>query len=165
MLARALTFGMPIVAFNLSFDWTVLDRDLRRNGLAPMEERLGVEHLPLVDPHVIDKHIIPRRKGSGMRKLKPTAEIYGVTITDWHTAEAAALAALLIAEAQFERHPWLSQLGVAGLYGAQQGWCAEQRASLQEWFRTTATPEQGGDPDKVIDTAWPLRPLPAAVAS
>lgn len=164
-LAAALNYGMPIVAFNLSFDWTVLDRDLRRNGLAPMDERLTVKWPALVDPHVIDKHIDRYRKGSGMRKLQPTASVYGITITDWHTAEADAVAALLIAEAQFERHTWLGLLGTAGLYGAQQAWRAEQQAGLQEWFRTKATPEQGGDPDKVIDGSWPLAPFPVGVAA
>lgn len=160
-LAAALTFGMPIVAFNLSFDWTVLDRDLRRHGLATMDERLGDNLPPLIDSHVLDKQVIRFRKGSGMRKLKPTAEVYGVVLEDWHTAEADALAALLIAEAQFDRYPWLSQLGAAGLYGAQWAWRAEQQAGLQEWFRTKATPEQGGAPDKVINGSWPLLPFAA----
>jgi DNA polymerase-3 subunit epsilon len=166
MLARALAYGMPVVAFNLQFDWTVLDRELRRNGLATMGERLPNQPFPaLIDSHVIDKQVIPRRKGSGMRKLKPTAEVYEVEITDWHTAEADALAALRIAEVQFRQFPWLNELGTAGLYGAQQAWRAEQQAGLQEWFRTKATPEQGGDPNKVIDGSWPLRPFPVAVTA
>lgn len=160
-LAAGLNYGMPIVAFNLSFDWTVLDRDLRRNGLATMDERLDSPLPPLVDSHVLDKQVIRFRKGTGMRKLKPTAEVYGVVLEDWHTAEADALAALLIAEAQFDRYPWLSLLGAAGLYGAQWAWRAEQQAGLQEWFRTKATAEQGGDPAKVIDGSWPMRPFMA----
>ncbi|MEU6235917.1 exonuclease domain-containing protein [Kitasatospora sp. NPDC047058] len=164
-LAAALTYGMPVIAFNLSFDWTVLDRDLRRNGLAPMSERLATEWPALLDPHVIDKHVDRYRKGSGMRKLQPTADVYGVQVTDWHTADADASAALSIAEAQFQQFPWLANLGAAGLYGAQQGWRSEQQASLQEWFRTKATPEQGGSPDKVVHGAWPLLPLPVGVAS
>ncbi|MFG3051805.1 exonuclease domain-containing protein [Kitasatospora sp. NPDC048239] len=164
-LAAALNYGMPVIAFNLSFDWTVLDRDLRRNGLAPMGERLTTEWPALVDPHVIDKHVDRYRKGSGRRKLQPTADVYGIEVTGWHTADADAVAALSIAEAQFQQFPWLSALGTAGLYGAQQAWRAEQQAGLQEWFRTKATPEQGGAPDKVIDRSWPLLPLPAGVAS
>jgi DNA polymerase-3 subunit epsilon len=165
-LAAALNYGMPIVAFNLAYDWTVLDRELRRHGLATMAERLGGKPmLPLVDAHVIDKQVIRFRTGSGMRKLKPTAEVYGVELEDWHTAEADALAALLIAEAQFDQYPWLAMLGAAGLYGAQWAWRQEQQAGLQEWFRTKATAEQGGDPQKVIDGSWPLIPLPAVVAS
>jgi len=164
-LASALNYGMPIVAFNLSFDWTVLDRDLRRHGLAPMDERLTATYPALVDSHVIDKHIDRYRKGKGMRKLQPTAGVYGVTITNWHTAEADALAALLIAERQFQQASWLTLLGTAGLYGAQQAWRAKQQAGLQEWFRTKASPEDGGDPEKVIDGSWPMRPFPVGAVT
>ncbi|MCL7377429.1 exonuclease domain-containing protein [Streptomyces sp. 35G-GA-8] len=158
-LAAALRYGMPVIAFNLAYDWTVLTRDLERHGLPSMAERLpGMGALPLVDPHVIDKQVDKYRKGSGMRKLKPTSEVYGVELEDWHTAEADALAALLIAEAQFERYPQLQTYGPAQLFAAQKAWRAEQQAGLQKWFRTKATPEQGGAPDKVIDGSWPLIP-------
>lgn len=162
-LAAALRYGMPIVAFNLSFDWTILVRELERNGLPSMAARLpDARYLPLLDPHVIDKQADKYVKGTGMRKLKPTAERYGVQLEDWHTAEADALAALLIAEAQFERYPHLNDMGPAQLFSAQKAWRAEQQAGLQQWFRTRATKEQGGDPEKVIDGSWPLIPAQRA---
>lgn len=165
-LAAALRYGMPIVAFNLSFDWTVLACELARNGLPSMAERLaGVQAPALVDPHVIDKQVDKYVKGSGMRKLKPTAERYGVELEDWHTAEADALAALLIAEAQFDRYPQLNTMGPTQLFAAQKAWRAEQQAGLQQWFRTKATAEQGGDPNKVIDGSWPLIPAQRGGAS
>ncbi|MFJ8538113.1 exonuclease domain-containing protein [Streptomyces sp. NPDC093591] len=157
-LAHAISLGMPVIAFNQSFDWSILHYDLARNGLPTVEERLNFAPLPLLDPHVIDKQVDKYVKGSGMRKLKPTAERYGVELEDWHTAEADALAALLIAEAQFERHPQLNSMGPQQLFAAQKAWRAEQQAGLQKWFRTKATPEQGGDPNKVIDGSWPLIP-------
>lgn len=156
-LAAAVTWGMPIIAFNLSFDWTVLVRELERNGLRSMADRLP-DRLPLIDPHVIDKQVDKYVKGQGQRKLKPTAERYGVELEDWHTAEADALAALLIAEKQFEKHPHLFRMGPQQLFSAQRAWRAEQQAGLQKWFRTKATAEQGGDPKKVIDGSWPLIP-------
>jgi DNA polymerase-3 subunit epsilon len=159
-LAAAIAYGMPVIAFNQSFDWSILHHDLVRNGLLTVEERVGLRPLTLLDPHVIDKQYVQRLRGSGMRKLKPTAERYGVQLTDWHTAEADALAALLITEAQFDRHPQLNSMGPADLFAAQQRWRAEQQASLQQWFRTKASPEQGGDPNKVIDGSWPLIPAP-----
>ncbi|WP_244205281.1 exonuclease domain-containing protein [Streptomyces bobili] len=161
-LVRAIEWGMPIVAFNQSFDWSILYYDLLRNGLPTVEQRVGLNTLPLLDPHVIDKQVDKYVKGSGMRKLKPTAERYGVELEDWHTAEADALAALLIAEAQFERHPRLNNMGPQQLFAAQKSWRAEQQAGLQKWFRTRATAEQGGDPAKVIDGSWPLIPAQRA---
>ncbi|WP_405543993.1 exonuclease domain-containing protein [Streptomyces phaeochromogenes] len=159
-LAAALRYGMPLIAFNLSFDWTVLACELARHGLPSMAERLpGLTALPLVDPHVIDKQVDKYVKGTGMRKLKPTAERYGVTLEDWHTAEADAYAALLIAEAQFTKYArQLGRMGPQQLFAAQKAWRAEQQAGLQQWFRTKATEEQGGDPKKVIDGSWPLIP-------
>lgn len=160
-LASALQYGMPVVAFNLSFDWSILHYELLRNGLPTMADRLpALRSLPLVDSHVIDKQVDKYVKGTGMRKLKPTAERYGVELEDWHTAEADALAALLIAEAQFSKYPRLNDMGPQQLFAAQKTWRAEQQAGLQQWFRTKASPEQGGDPNKVIDGSWPL--IPAA---
>lgn len=159
-LAYAIDCRMPVVAFNQSFDWSILHYDLIRNGLPTMAERVGPGPLPLVDPHVIDKEFFKYVRGQGNRKLKPTAERYGVALNDWHTADADALAALLIAEAQFERYfaRDLAHLTPDRLFAAQQRWRAEQQASLQQWFRKKATPEQGGDPNKVIDGSWPLVP-------
>jgi DNA polymerase-3 subunit epsilon len=157
-MARAITYGMPLIAFNMAYDWTVLHCELERHGLPTVVDRIGDATPTLVDPHVIDKQVDKYVKGTGMRKLKPTAERYGVELEDWHTAEADALAALLIAEAQFERYPRLNDMGPQQLFAAQKAWRAEQQAGLQKWFRTKATAEQGGAPDKVIDGSWPLIP-------
>ncbi len=157
-LTQAALYGMPLIAFNTAYDWTVLARELERHGLPSMADRLGASVPTLVDPHVIDKQMDKYRKGTGMRKLKPTCDVYDIKLDDWHTAEADALAALLIAEAQFQRYPQLEGWSPSALYAAQAAWRAEQQAGLQEWFRTKATAEQGGAPDKVIDGSWPLVP-------
>lgn len=161
-LAHAIKLGMPVIAFNHSFDWSILHYDLLRNGLPTMAERVGPGPLPLLDPHVIDKEFFKYVRGQGNRKLKPTAERYHVALNDWHTADADALAALLIAEEQFARFRELDGYGPFGLFAAQQKWRAEQQAGLQRWFRTKATAEQGGDPAKVIDGSWPLIPAQRA---
>lgn len=159
-LTAAISYGMPVIAFNQAFDWSVLHYDLARHGLPTVADRLGSEPYTLLDPHVIDRQCMQRVPGAGQRKLKPTAERYGIELTDWHTAEADALAALLIAEAQFARYPQLQTYGPPQLFAAQKAWRAEQQAGLQAWFRTKASPEQGGDPNKVIDGSWPLIPAP-----
>lgn len=160
-LAHAISQGMPVIAFNQSFDWSILHYDLLRNGLPTMAERVGPGPLPLIDPHVIDKEFFKYVRGQGNRKLKPTAERYNVALNDWHTADADALAALLIAEKQFVQFARnLGHMGPDQLFAAQQKWRAGQQAGLQDWFRKKATPEQGGDPNKVIDGSWPLVPRP-----
>jgi DNA polymerase-3 subunit epsilon len=156
-LADAIRWGMPLVAFNTSFDWSVLHYDLARNNLPTMADRLDGDPVTLIDPHVIDKQVDRYVKGSGMRKLKPTAERYGIEIKDWHTADADADAALRIAEAQFDIHSSLQNYTPEGLYAAQQAWRAEQQTGLQEHFRKT-------DPTAVCDTEWPLVPAPVEEA-
>lgn len=158
LLTASLSWRSPVVAFNTSFDWSVLHYDLTRNNLPTMADRLGGDPVTLVDPHVIDKQVDRYVKGSGMRKLKPTAERYGIEITDWHTAEADADAALRIAEAQFDVYSSLQNFTPEGLYAAQQQWRAEQQAGLQEYFRKT-------DPTAVCDTEWPLIGTPTEEAS
>jgi DNA polymerase-3 subunit epsilon len=160
-LALALSRGMPLVAFNQSFDWSILHYELLRHGLPTVEERLGAPAVTLIDPIVIDKQYDRYVKGKHQRKLRPTAERYEVKLDNWHEATADALAALGIAEAQFAKWPQLDGWGPVALFKAQQRWRAQQQASLEDWFRTKATPEEGGDPDKVIAREWPLLPAPA----
>jgi DNA polymerase-3 subunit epsilon len=148
-LTAALIHGMPVVAFNQSFDWSVLHYELVRHGLPTMADRLDGEPYTLLDPHVIDRQCTPRLRGSGLRKLKPTCERYGVALDDWHTAEADALAALLLADAQFDYHPRLADMEPRQLYAAQRAWRAEQQAGLQEYLRQTK-------PQAYCAPEWPL---------
>jgi DNA polymerase-3 subunit epsilon len=152
-LAAALNYVMPVVAFNQSFDWSVLHYDLARHGLPTMADRLDVEPYSLLDPHVIDRQVTPRLRGKGMRKLKPTCERYGVALEDWHTAEADALAALLLTDAQFDYHPQLAGMQPKQLFAAQKAWRAEQQMGLQGFLRKT-------DPSAYCAPEWPLIPAP-----
>lgn len=153
-MARAINYGMPLVAFNTAYDWSVLHYELERHGLPTMADRLGDTVLTLVDSLVLDKHADKYRKGS--RKLKAVAEHYGVALENWHTADADAVAALGIAEALYERHPRLDVYDPKRLFLAQQAWREEQCASYQSYLRKT-------DADAIVEGAWPL--VPKAVSS
>lgn len=162
-LTAALQARMPIAAYNLGFDWTVLDRDLARHGLPSMADRLApLAPITLLDPYAIDKELDKYRKGS--RKLQPTCELYGVKLTDWHTAEADALAALLLTEKLFEKFPRLSQMAPAAVFNAQQEWRREWAEQFQEYLRSEKAGDKR-DPDAVIDGSWPLRPRQAVASS
>ena len=43
--------GIPVVAFNGVYDFTVMDREARHHGLTPLEAR------PVIDPFVLDKQV------------------------------------------------------------------------------------------------------------
>ncbi|MFI5801023.1 exonuclease domain-containing protein [Streptomyces sp. NPDC051677] len=156
-LATALSRQSPVIAFNLSYDWTVLDAELRRNRLPVMSERLAIEPRTLVDPHVIDKAVDKYRRGS--RKLQPTCEHYGIELNDWHSADADASAAVLLSEKLFERFPYLGLMRPADLYQSQQEWRREQAQSLQAYFRNERKSGAKYNPDAVVNGEWPIQAM------
>ncbi|MGW7001327.1 exonuclease domain-containing protein [Streptomyces sp. NPDC054933] len=155
-VARALTapldMGVPVVAMNARFDFSVLDRELRRHGLPTLDERLGHPVGPVIDPFVIDKQADKYRKGS--RKLEALAEHYGVTLTNAHTADADALAAVQVAIAIAGKYPQL-QVEADQLHEWQVKWAAEQAASFREYRQRQGLSTDG------IEDAWPLVPYRA----
>lgn len=155
-LADALTRSLPVIAFNQEYDYTVLDRELRRHDLPTMDERLN-GHPPhsLVDPHVIDKALNYRK---GPRKLKPTCEHYGIKLENWHTADADALAADRVTEALFTRYKWLARLTPGELFTRQQQWRERWARSFQAFLRDKERAGEKYNPDAVVDGSWPLRP-------
>lgn len=154
-LTQALLWGMPLIAFNAAFDWTVLHHDLVRNGLPTMAERMeGRDPWPLLDPFTVDKALDRYRRGS--RKLGAVCEHYGVTLKDWHTAEADATAAIWVMDAITDRYPDLLDMPLPAMFAQQQAWAWQQATSLQEYFRS----EKAGDrydPNAVVDGSWPLK--------
>lgn len=148
VLAAALSTGIPVVAMNGRYDFTVLDRELRRYQLRTLRERLGGETTPgpAIDPYVIDKQADKYRKGS--RKLEALAAHYGVTLAAAHTADADALAAVQVAVAIAEKYPEV-QVDPQQLHVWQIRWAAQQAAELQAHLRRM-------DPHVVVDAEWPL---------
>lgn len=153
VLAAALSTGIPVVAMNGRYDFTVLDRELRRYQLRTLWERIGGETAPgpVIDPFILDKQADKYRRGP--RKLEALAVHYGVTLAAAHTADADALAAVEVAVAIGEKYPEL-QVHPEQLHVWQIRWAAQQAAGLQEHFRKT-------DPYAVVDGEWPLVPLTA----
>ncbi|MER6350578.1 exonuclease domain-containing protein [Streptomyces sp. NPDC001634] len=148
VLAAALTTGIPVVAMNGRYDFTVLDRELRRYGLRTLWERVGSETSPgpVVDPFILDKQADKYRKGS--RKLEALAAHYGVTLAAAHTADADALAAVQVAVAIAEKYPQL-QVHPEQLHVWQVWWAKQQAADFQQHLRKM-------DRHAVVEGEWPL---------
>lgn len=153
VLAAALTTGIPVVAMNGRYDFTVLDRELRRYNLRTLQERVGGDTTPgpVIDPYILDKQADKWRPGS--RRLENLAAHYGVTLAAAHTADADALAAVQVAVAIAEKYPQL-QVHPEQVHVWQIRWAAEQAAGLQAHLRKL-------DPYAVVDGEWPLVPLTA----
>lgn len=186
MLADSLQNVVPIVGHNVKYDLTLLDRELRRKGLPTLEQRCSGGG-PVICTRVLDQHVVPRRrrpsKDQGARTLQTTAGVYGLPWDEQaaHGCEYDALQAARIAykighiahtppagrpewvrRLQMQSFGDVADISLADLFLVQQQWASEQAASLQDYFRTKAPPEMGGDPDKVIDPCWPMQPFGGA---
>ena len=134
--------GIPVIAFNGVYDFTVMDREARRHGIAPLDPT------PVIDPYVIDKQLDRYRKGK--RTLSAVSEHYGVRLEDAHTSAADALAAVEVADHLARKYPALD-MPLPELHAKQEQWKAEQAASFEEYLRRK-------DPAAQISRAWPVEP-------
>lgn len=118
LLKEANTSGTPVIAFNASYDLTVLDRESRRQGVTPTPS----EEYHVIDPLVIDKKHDKYRKGK--RNLESMAGTYGLNSFDAHNSSADCLATAQIAKRLAEKFPTL-QTSLPELSQAQQEWKTE----------------------------------------
>ena len=142
--------GVPVVAYNATFDLTLLSAELRRHGLPSLRDRLGgVDPAPVIDPYTIDRWVDRYRRGK--RTLEAVCTEYGVALDAAHDAGADALAAARLAGAIARRHPKVAALGPAELHRRQIEWYAAWAADFQSFLR------RKGDAGAVVDGTWPLR--------
>src|SRR5690606_16604941 len=84
--------GLPVVAYNASYDFSLLTHESLRHGVSPL-----AAPGPIIDPLVIDKAVDRYRKGK--RTLEVVAEHYKVRLDGAHEASADAIAAGRVAQA------------------------------------------------------------------
>lgn len=140
--------GRPVVAYNASYDLTVLDAELRRHGVTDGIPMVG----PVIDPLVLDRGLDRYRRGK--RTLTAACEHYRVRIDGAHDATADALAAARVAWRIAQAFPDVAALDLDALQDAQ----AAMHRQWAEHFQQYLT---GKGSSEVIDTAWPLRRVPA----
>jgi DNA polymerase-3 subunit epsilon len=138
--------GIPVVAYNAPFDFSLLKYESLRHGIVPIENPS-----PVIDPLVVDKAYDRWRKGK--RTLEVVAAHYAVRLEAAHEASADAVAAGRVAQALAERFaPWLPQT-VHELHTRQIGWARAQAESLTEYFIRIGRL----DHDDTLDGRWPIR--------
>lgn len=143
VLATLFHNNIPVIAFNASYDFTVLAHEARRHGLAQ------IAPAPVIDPFICNKHVDRFRKGS--RTLVALCDEYGITLDDAHTSAADAEATLRLADALAAKYSAL-RLAASELHDAQVGWAREQAADFQQYLRRVK------DPAAVIEGDWPVLP-------
>jgi len=147
-LRSLLDQGVPVVAYNASYDFSLLAQEALRHGIEPL-----VDPSPVIDPYVIDKAYDRYRRGK--RTLEVVAEHYAVPLEGAHEAAADAIAAGRVAQAlarQFSLPPTLTEL-----HTRQVGWARSQAASLTEYFISVGRLE----PEQRLDGTWPVRTSPS----
>lgn len=143
-LRSLLAQGVPIVAYNASYDFSLLAHEARRHGVEPLRNPA-----PIIDPMVIDKAYDRYRPGK--RTLQVVAALYAVSLEDAHEAAADAVAAGRVAQALARQFSLPESL--AELHTRQIGWARAQAASLTEYFIRIGRL----DPEDQLDGTWPVR--------
>ncbi|MFV0494097.1 exonuclease domain-containing protein [Mycobacterium sp.] len=138
----------PVVAFNASYDLTMLEVENERHGVATLVARLG-EIRPVIDPFVLDKHVDTYRRGK--RTLTTLAELYGVPLENAHTSSADALAAALLVPRIAAQYPALADYSLDELHDGQKRWRKEQQLSLGKFFERKGNLEAA----RSIRPGWP----------
>lgn len=148
MVRAAFTARIPVVGHNVSFDLTVLDREARRHGFAPLDPVVSV-----LDTLVLDRALVHR---SGKRRLTDCAAYHGVPLSaeDAHDALADTLASLRILWKLTRAFPDLADTPLEDLHALQVELAASQTAALEKQLR------RWKGRNFTIDRAWPVTPLP-----
>jgi DNA polymerase-3 subunit epsilon len=132
LLRAAWDSGAALVAFNASYDLTVLQRELERHALPPIE--IGA----VVDPRILDRQVDRFRRGK--RKLTDCCVHYDVRHDGAHDAAADAIAAARLAWRIGQRFPAVGDLDLASLHQQQIGWYAADAERLERYFAQQGTP-------------------------
>lgn len=148
-LRSLLSQGVPIVAYNAAYDFSLLTHEARRHGIAPL-----IDPSPIIDPLVIDKAYDRYRRGK--RTLEVVAAHYAVPFEGAHEASADAIAAGRVAQALARQFVLPGSL--TELHTRQVGWARSQAESLTEYFISIGRL----DPEDTLDGAWPVRVPPLA---
>lgn len=143
-LRSLLAQGVPLVAYNASYDLSLLANEARRHGIAPL-----MAPSPVIDPFVIDKTF--DRYRPGRRTLAKVAAHHAVSLDGAHQAAADAIAAGRVAQAQARRYALPADVG--DLHTRQVAWARAQARSLTEYFIAIGRLE----PDEAVDGSWPVR--------
>jgi DNA polymerase III subunit epsilon len=138
--------GIPVTAYNASYDFTLLAAEAARYGVPAL-----ASPMPVVDPLILDKAMDKFRKGK--RTLEAAAVHYNVNLIDAHTAGADAVAAGRVAQAIGRAFAGDLVIDAAELHDRQVVWAREQAQSFQDYMRRTK------DPSFTTDGTWPVRAL------
>lgn len=139
-----LAAGVPVVAYNASYDLSILHHESVRYGWEP-----PVDPRPIIDPLVIDRAVDTYRRGK--RTLEMAAAHYLVPLDGSHSADQDAIAAGRVAQAILRAHPDELSGDPYWLHERQIEWSKQWAENYQKFRRSN------GDPGFVTSGEWPVR--------
>ena len=139
-----LASGLPVVAYNAVYDFSILHHEMVRYDIAPLSDPR-----PIIDPLVIDRAVDTYRKGK--RTLGMAAAHYLVALDDSHRADADAIAAGRVAQAILRQYEETLTGDAQWLHDQQIEWARAWAENYQKFRRGS------GDPSFVASGAWPVR--------
>lgn len=145
-LSQLFAAGTPVVAYNASYDFSLLHHDAVRHGIEPLDNPS-----PIVDPMVVDKKIDQFRKGK--RTLQAACDNYGVELGSAHDASADAVAAGRVFREMQKKFADVAEMALspADLHVAQVEWARMQAESFAKWLAS-----KGETSRRVGDGVWPV---------
>lgn len=145
-LSELFADGVPVVAYNASYDFTILKSNSEALGLPALSDPM-----PVIDPLVLDRRFDKWRKGK--RTLSASSELYGVALgDDAHNATADAIAAGQVALAVLGKFKLLEEYSLTELHEGQVGWSLEQDISFNRFLEGLGKP-------LITDFGWPIRAI------
>ncbi|MCS4483918.1 exonuclease domain-containing protein [Gleimia sp. 6138-11-ORH1] len=135
-LVSFLSEGVPLVGFNVQFDVTMLEAELRRYSLPTVAERLGGRFAPVIDPLILDREFDRWRRGK--RKLVDLLGVYGLDVNplDLHQSDVDVSATLSLLQAMGRRFPQLGAMGLLELHDFQRAAYRRWAVDFSNWLQS-----------------------------
>lgn len=133
-LVSFLLEGAALVGFNVQFDITLLEAELRRYGLPTVAERLGGRFAPVVDPLVLDRELDRWRRGK--RKLVDLLDVYGIFVDpeQLHQSDVDVSMTLELLRAMVGKYPQLDEMGLLELHDFERQAYYRWASDFSDWL-------------------------------
>lgn len=143
---------IPVVGFNVSYDLTMIDACCRRLDGRGLVERGWAG--PVLDPLVMDKHLVKRRSGKGSRTLGALCGVYGVINEAAHDAQGDAVAAGLLLKAYADSFREIGETSLEDLYRFESSWHKSWAGEFSDYLM-----RHGNEGFSDEEFEWPLKVL------
>jgi DNA polymerase III subunit epsilon len=141
-LRDMLSRGLPLVAYNASFDLSLLYHEAIRHGVEPLSEPK-----PVVDPLVVDRALDQYRKGK--RTLESVSAHYGVINPAAHDARGDAVTTGLVVQKMATVFPDAFSVEPDTLHDQQIEWARAWEENFYDFL------ERNGKPRPRSRGQWP----------